>query len=76
MYATPDDYGTSYYYRGATTTNNIIFGGFCWKVIRINGNGSVRVIYNGLPNNGVCDATGTNTSIGSTNYNALYTDNA
>src|SRR5574344_2362005 len=47
MFATTDDYGTSYYYRGAVTQNNVLFGGYCWKVIRINGNGTTRMIYNG-----------------------------
>src|SRR5574344_1795614 len=47
MFATTDDYGASYYYRGAVTNNNVLFGGFCWKVIRVNGNGTTRMIYNG-----------------------------
>jgi hypothetical protein len=47
MYAMADDYGTSYYYRGDITNNNVLFGGYCWKVIRINGNGTTRMIYNG-----------------------------
>jgi hypothetical protein len=50
MFATTDDYGTSYYYRGAVTTNNVVFGGYCWKTIRINGNGTTRMIYNGIAN--------------------------
>ena len=49
LYATEDEYGTSYYYRGvkAELNNNLIWGGFQWKIIRINGDGSVRLIYNG-----------------------------
>jgi hypothetical protein len=76
MFATTDDYGTSYYYRGAVTNNNILFGGFCWKVIRINGNGTTRMIYNGTPTNGTCVATGTATEISQSAFNTNYNDNA
>jgi hypothetical protein len=76
MYAMADDYGTSYYYRGAITNNNVIFGGFCWKVIRINGNGTTRMIYNGTPSNGQCTATGTATRIGTSAFNTNSNDNA
>jgi hypothetical protein len=76
LYATSDDYGTSYYYRGTVTNNNVIFGGFCWKVIRINGNGTTRMIYNGTPTSGQCTATGTDTQIGTSAFNTTYNDNA
>ena len=39
--------GTSYYWRGAATTNYVRFAGFCWRAIRINGDGSLRLIYDG-----------------------------
>ena len=42
-----DDYGTSYYYRGAVTNNYVQFAGFYWRIIRINGDGSLRIIYDG-----------------------------
>ena len=42
-----DDYGTSYYYRGNVTNNYVKFAGFYWRIIRINGNGSIRLIYAG-----------------------------
>src|SRR5574344_33859 len=77
MFATTDDYGTSYYYRGAVTTNNVIFGGFCWKVIRINGDGTTRMIYNGTPSNNQCtNTTGVDTQIGMSAFNTNYNDNA
>ena len=53
MYAAEDDYGTSYYYRGAVYNNWFQFGTnssgqtLYWRIIRINGNGSIRLIYNG-----------------------------
>jgi hypothetical protein len=47
IFATTDDYGTSYYYRGATDNNWVNFAGFYWRIIRINGDGSIRMIYSG-----------------------------
>jgi len=43
-----DDYGTSYYYRGAVTNNYVKFAEFYWRIIRINGDGSLRIMYDGL----------------------------
>ena len=47
LYASTDDYGVSYYYRGNVTNNNIYFAGFNWQIVRINGDESIRLIYNG-----------------------------
>ena len=45
MFATPDDYGTSYYYRGNINDNYVLFGDYLWRIVRINGDGSIRLIY-------------------------------
>lgn len=74
LYAAPDDYGTSYYYRGSIDDNNLLFAGYCWKVVRINGDGTTRIIYNGSPTDGVCSSTSAN--IGSFSYNTNYAGNA
>ena len=76
MYLAPDDYGTSYYLRGDIKNNNISFGGFCWKAIRVNGNGTTRMIYNGPSTNGECNATGADTIISKSEYNTAYKQNA
>lgn len=55
LYKTEDDDGTSYYFRGAIDNNYVSFAGFTWRIVRINGNGTIRLIYNG--------------SIGSSNFN-------
>ena len=44
---TKDAYGDSYYYRGNVTNNYVKFAGFYWRIVRINGDGSIRVIYDG-----------------------------
>ncbi|HBA37742.1 MAG TPA: hypothetical protein DCY94_03380 [Firmicutes bacterium] len=47
LYSMQDDYGTSYYFRGAVENNYVKFGGFYWRLIRINGDGSIRMMYDG-----------------------------
>ena len=72
LYKTTDDFGSTYFFRGDVTNNNVYFGGFYWKVVRINGDGSIRIIYNGTTPN----ATGNATSINNTSYhyNTRYSD--
>jgi len=41
---TLDDYGTSYYYRGNVEDNYVNFAGMCWRILRINGDKSIRLI--------------------------------
>ncbi len=65
IYALEDDYGTSYYFRGASKNNYIKYGenksgqDMWWRIIRINGDGSLRIIYDGTQGwaNGVSDAS-------------------
>ena len=52
MYKKADDLGTSYYYRGAVDNNWVKFGkegtkDIYWRIIRINGDDSIRMIYSG-----------------------------
>ena len=47
IFAAEDDDGTSYYYRGSVENNYVKFAGYYWRIIRINGNGSIRMIYDG-----------------------------
>ncbi len=47
IYQMNDEYGTSYYYRGSVNNNYVLFGGHYWRIIRINGDGSIRLLYSG-----------------------------
>ena len=82
MYKKADDLGTSYYYRGAVNNNWVKFGkegnkDIYWRIIRINGDGSIRMIYTGTTDpktdssvtgsNGVY-MTGTGTQINAATY--------
>ena len=59
VFTTTDWKGTSYYFAGAPTDNWVRFGGFYWRIVRVNGDGSVRLIYNGTSTT----TTGTGTMI-------------
>ena len=41
---TMDDYGTSYYYRGNVEDNYVNYAGMCWRIVRIEGDGSVKLL--------------------------------
>ena len=62
--------GTSYYYTG-NPNNWVQFAGFWWRIIRINGDGSIRMIYQGTSAN----TTGTGTQIGESFFNSSYNNN-
>lgn len=47
MFTAEDSDGISTYFRGAVTNNYVKFANFWWRIIRVNGNGSVRLIYDG-----------------------------
>ena len=39
-----DDNGTSYYFRGAVKNNYVEFANKCWRIVRVGGDGSVKLI--------------------------------
>ena len=47
IYKAEDDWGDTYYFAGNPTDNWLKFAGYYWRIIRINGDGSIRLIYNG-----------------------------
>ena len=53
---------TSYYFAGNPTDNWVSFAGFYWRIIRVNGDGSTRLIYNGTSTATTGDSTLTHTS--------------
>ena len=70
-----DTYGDSYYYRGNVTNNYVKFADKYWRIVRINGDGTVRVIYDGTS----AHANGESSSdrqIGTSAFNSSSTDNA
>ena len=116
LYSTEDEDGTSYYYRGNVTNNNVQFGEYqsdyyvyeyssryfqslescqesnssCsesnkvklasagdkmyWKIVRVNGDGSLRLIYNGTSVNPDNSDLSHSYAVGQTPYNLEYND--
>ena len=72
VYKTKDDWGDSYYYRGAVDNNWVKFAGFYWRIIRINGDGSIRLIYSGQ---GSPATTGESTQISTSKFNNSHNNN-
>ena len=74
LYQAADDYGTTYYYRGNVKNNIVYFAGFYWQIVRINGDGSIRLMYDGTVKN----ASYTQQSINNRTYqfNSKYNDPA
>ena len=72
IYSAEDDDGTSYYYAGAPTDNWVKFGGFYWRIIRFNGDGSIRLIYQGKSAN----STGADAQIGTSAFNSGDSNNS
>jgi len=68
LYTDTDDQGTTYYFSGdgSQMNNWVSYAGKLWRIIRINGNGSVRLLYAG---DGM-DAT----DIGTSAFNSTYND--
>ena len=68
---TTDDYGTSYYFRGTIPNNYVQFANKCWRMVRITGNGAVKlVLHNDNVNNtdNPCDAANNDTNAAFARY--------
>ncbi len=52
---TTDDYGMSFYYRGGVEDNYINFAGMCFRIVRIEGDGSIKIILE--DRNAECDSS-------------------
>ena len=83
-----DDNGTSYYFRGAVTNNYVEFANKCWRIVRVGGDGSVKLILHNDNTTGAanpCDSANNNASAAFARYsdttyesafNENYDDNA
>ena len=86
--STEDDNGTSYYFRGAVKNNYVQFANKCWRIVRVGGDGSVKLILHNDNTAGAsnpCDAANNSASAAFARYsgttyksafNTNYNDNA
>ena len=63
--------GRTYYFAGNPTDNWVKFAGYYWRIIRINEDGSLRLIYQGTTTNSI----GKGSQIETSNFNNSYNDN-
>ena len=66
--STEDDYGTSYYFRGAVKNNYVQFANKCWRIVRVNGNGSIKIV---LHNDNVSNSHNPCASSNNNDYGAI-----
>ena len=83
-----DDNGTSYYFRGAVKNNYVEFANKCWRIVRVGGDGSVKLILHNDNTAGAanpCNSANNSTSAAFARYsgeiyksafNTNYNDNA
>lgn len=48
MLALQDDTGIAYYFRGATKNNYVSFADLTWRIVKVNGDGSVKLVLDGI----------------------------
>lgn len=66
-----DDYGTSYYFRGAVKNNFVEYANMCWRIVRVLGDSTIRLVlynYNGLRDNNEDPWSDTPCNVSSTRY--------
>ena len=83
-----DDYGTSYYFRGAVKNNYVEFANKCWRIVRIGGDNTIKLILhndNTSNTSNPCSSANNNTTAAFAHYNgdtytsvfnSNYADNA
>ena len=78
-----DDYGTSYYFRGAVKNNYVQFVNKCWRIVRIVGDGSVKLVLHNDNTSGVsnpCSSANNSTNAAfarysGTTYTSVFNSN-
>ena len=71
MKSTENDDYPIYYYRGNVDNNHLIFGEFCWRIVRTTETGGTKIIYDGVPSSGTCNNTGESTHIKTSTFNSI-----
>ena len=68
-----DDGGTTYYFRGNPIDNYVNYAGMCWRIVRIEGDGSIKLI---LASEKTCSTTNLTTNSGFATDGAAGTQGA
>ncbi len=76
LYTSPDNYGTSYVFRGNNedVNNWVTFANHTWRIIRINGDGTLRLIYQCEEPNCQTTEGGTTNAVSNVTYKSFPND--
>ncbi len=74
LYSANDDNGVSYYYRGAVGGNYVKFADKYWRIIRVNGDGTIRMIYDGTTPHQNGEAS-SNRQVATSAFSSRWSDN-
>ncbi len=74
---TEEDEYPMFYYRGDVDDNHLLLGNMCFRIVRTIDTGGIKLLYDGLSSNGVCNNGGANSTLGlhafnSSNYDANF----
>ena len=75
IYATQDDDGTSYYYRGTVAGNYVKLADKYFRIVRVNGDGTLRLIYDGTQGHTNGESS-SNRQVTTKAFNNWWSDNA
>ena len=48
LISSTDDLGKAYYFRGKVENNYVSFADYTWRIVKINGDGSIKLVLNGV----------------------------
>ena len=51
LFSETDDYGISYYYRGPIDNNYVFFANKLWRIVKINGDGTIKLVLDDVAKN-------------------------
>lgn len=79
IYHSTDDSGDIFFYRGDVENNYLMFSGMPWRIVKINGDGSIRITLDGLTgkvkfNNYVINGNSHGSLVGGASYYNNSTD--
>jgi len=70
--ASGQDNKTTYYFAGSVTNNYVYFGGLYWRIVRINEDNSIRLIYAGVSAEDTAGFSNTSQQFNSSSKNSEY----
>lgn len=72
LYKISDEVGVNYYFRGKSSYNYLDFAGMCFRIVKINGDGTIKIILE--DKNNLCANTSLDYSINNSSYNISNID--